>query len=45
MKILSNFIDNAVKIIRFNNTYNSVSITNDKYFSSNKGLDNIELVF
>ncbi|CAD8124286.1 unnamed protein product [Paramecium sonneborni] len=45
MKILSNFIDNAVKLIRFNNNYNSVSITNEKYFSSNKGLDNIELVF
>lgn len=45
MKILSNFIDNAVKLIRFNNTYNSISITNEKYFSANKGLDNIEIVF
>ncbi|CAK87623.1 unnamed protein product (macronuclear) [Paramecium tetraurelia] len=44
VKILQNFIDNAVKLIRFNNSYNLISITNEKYFSGNKGLDNIEII-
>lgn len=32
-------------MIRFNGNYNLISITNEKYFSGNKGLDNIEIVF
>ncbi|CAD8103675.1 unnamed protein product [Paramecium primaurelia] len=45
INLLSNFIENSIKIIRYSNIYNTISITNEKQFFPPKGLENIELIF
>ncbi|CAD8072802.1 unnamed protein product [Paramecium primaurelia] len=45
INLLSNFIENGIKIIRYSNTYNTISITNEKQFFSPRGLENIELIY
>ncbi|CAD8065941.1 unnamed protein product [Paramecium sonneborni] len=45
INLLSNFIENGIKTIRYSNTYNAISITNEKQFFSPRGLENIELIY
>ncbi|CAD8153800.1 unnamed protein product [Paramecium pentaurelia] len=45
INLLSNFIENSIKIIRYSNIYNTISITNEKQYFPPKGLENIELIF
>ncbi|CAD8173936.1 unnamed protein product [Paramecium octaurelia] len=45
INLLSNFIENGIKIIRYSNSYNTISITNEKQFTSPRGLENIQLIY
>lgn len=44
-RILCNFIDNGIRVIKFQNGYNTSSITNEKLYNLSSPLENIELVF
>ncbi|CAD8071905.1 unnamed protein product [Paramecium sonneborni] len=43
--IVQNFIENGIKTIRYSSNYNQISITFEKYFNTQKGIKNIEIVF
>ncbi|CAK79628.1 unnamed protein product (macronuclear) [Paramecium tetraurelia] len=45
VNLLSNFIENGIKIIRYSNSYNTISITNERQFTSPRGLENIQLIY
>ncbi|CAD8149715.1 unnamed protein product [Paramecium octaurelia] len=45
INLLSNFIENGIKVIRYSNTYNTISIINERQYCSPRGLDNIELIY
>ncbi|CAD8051399.1 unnamed protein product [Paramecium primaurelia] len=45
INIISNFIENGIKTIRYSSHYNQISITFEKYFNTQKGIKNIEIIF
>ncbi|CAD8065198.1 unnamed protein product [Paramecium sonneborni] len=45
INIVQNFIENAIKTIRYSSHYNQISITFEKYFNTQRGIKNIEIIF